>query len=518
MTEAAAVPAGRPVHYERPVQARATVRGVLLLQALANGAGALIVFGYLKILFPEGSASGTEEDELNATVFGAYLLVTLFVALPVNKVFLTKAMRWVREGREPTTAERWATMTQPLQQTFSAFLVWCGAALVFGWIHRSDANAYRVAIGIALAGLVTTTLLYSLLERRFRPIFALALDGATLPRWRREILARLMLAWLLGCAVPLIGVGLAPVGVPAESLAASGTRITALVLGSVLAGGLVIWAAAGSVSAPIEEVTDALARVEDGDLDVHLPVTHVGEIGRLQAGFNQMVHGLRERRRLADLFSRQVGVDVARQALEDGPSLGGEGREITALFVDLENFTAYTETHTPEEVVAELNRFFEVVIRVVMREGGWVNKFEGDAALCIFGAPAAQPDHATRALRAAAALPAEVAELPDAPSVGIGVATGHAVAGYIGTAERYEYTVIGDAVNVASRLTELAKSRPIGVLASEETVAAAGQGAGGWREVDTVRVRGRQAETHIFEPAHALHPTMAGNPAPSDLP
>jgi adenylate cyclase len=174
------------------------------------------------------------------------------------------------------------------------------------------------------------------------------------------------------------------------------------------------------------------------------------------------VEGLR--RSPPNLFGRQVGTDGP---VENDPELGGEAREITALFVDLENFTSYTESHTPEEVVTELNTFFAIVIRVVMDEGGWVNKFEGDAALCIFGAPAHQPDHAARALRAAARLPAEVAKLPDAPGVGIGVATGSVVAGNIGTAERYEYTVIGDAVNVAARLTELAKREHHPVLVSQ---------------------------------------------------
>lgn len=535
-----------PIRYERPVQARATVRGVLVLQLAANGAGALIVLAYLTILFPDSSPADGEAADINTLIFGLYLLAAVIVAIPVNKMFLTKAMRWVRDGREPTPVERWATLVQPLQQTVSAFLVWLGAAIIFGVLNQTVANSLRVSAGIALAGLITCCLLYLLLERHFRPVFALALADADLPRWRREIQARLMLAWLLGSAVPLIAVGLAPVGVSAAELAQSGTRLTILVITGVVAGGLVMRAASTAVSLPIEEVSDALARVEEGDLDVFVQVTHIGEIGRLQHGFNAMVEGLRERRRLQDLFGRQVGTDVARRAVENDPELGGEAREITALFVDLENFTSYTESHTPEEVVTELNTFFAIVIRVVMDEGGWVNKFEGDAALCIFGAPAHQPDHAARALRAAARLPAEVAKLPDAPGVGIGVATGSVVAGNIGTAERYEYTVIGDAVNVAARLTELAKREHHPVLVSQDTIIAAGQTPGsaagparptsragrspdgdtpsdgdrddvprdptsgapdtsgarldGWHEVGTVVVRGRTQPTRLYQP------------------
>jgi len=504
MTDPSPIPA---VRYERPVQARATVRGVLLLQVLANGAGGLVVVFYLRVLFPESSPSDGAAEQLNALVFGLYLLVTVVVTIPINRRFLINATGWVRDGREPTQLERWATLTQPIQQTVSAFLVWLGAAVIFGVVNQSQGDAWRVSLGIALAGLITCSLLELLLDRHFRPIYALALQGAELPRWRREILTRLMVAWLLGSAVPLIAVGLVPVSADASELAQSGTRLTILVITCVVAGGLVMRTAAGAVSEPIEEVTNALAQIESGDLDVQVDVTHIGEIGRLQHGVNAMVTGLRERRRLQELFGKQVGTDVARAALEKDPQLGGESREITALFIDLDNFTTFSERHTPEEVVRELNLFFEIVIRVVMREGGWVNKFEGDAALCIFGAPADQPDHAARALRAAAALPVEVRKLPESPGVGIGVATGRVVAGNIGTQERYEYTVIGDAVNVAARLTELAKREYDGVLVSEETVVAAGEtGAAGpipsgWQEAGTVVVRGRSQPTRMFQPS-----------------
>jgi adenylate cyclase len=174
---------------------------------------------------------------------------------------------------------------------------------------------------------------------------------------------------------------------------------------------------------------------------------------------------------------------------------------VTVLFVDLHGYTAFSEAHSPEEVVDMLNRFFSVVVRVVQDEGGHVNKFEGDAALCVFGAPEDQPDHAARALRAAARVPVAVAELPDDPDAGIGVATGEAVAGYVGTEHRYEYTVIGDVVNVANRLCDLAKEHPGHVLAAAETIAAAGESAGRWCEAGVVQLRGRVADTPVFEPA-----------------
>ncbi len=118
-----------------------------------------------------------------------------------------------------------------------------------------------------------------------------------------------------------------------------------------------------------------------------MAIDDASEVGRLQAGFNRMAEGLRERERIRDLFGRQVGHDVARAALRDGTRLGGEEREIGALFVDLTGSTSMALAMPPTEVVRLLNKFFRVVIEAIESEGGLVNKFEGDAALGVFGAP-----------------------------------------------------------------------------------------------------------------------------------
>jgi adenylate cyclase len=173
------------------------------------------------------------------------------------------------------------------------------------------------------------------------------------------------------------------------------------------------------------------------------------------------------------------------------------------VFVDLVGSTAMAEVLPPDEVVATLNDFFDVVVRVVDSQGGWVNKFEGDGALCIFGVPGTQPDHASRALRAARRLSQAMEALADnhpGLEAGIGVSSGQVVAGNVGTEARYEYTVIGPAVNEANRLTEVAKGRSVKVLASEETVRRAGTEADHWRDVGSVALKGRSAPTPIREP------------------
>ena len=152
---------------------------------------------------------------------------------------------------------------------------------------------------------------------------------------------------------------------------------------------------------PIISVRHAVSDVAEGDLDVEVPVYDGSELGLLQSGFNQMVTGLRERERIRDLFGRHVGEDVAREALEREDDSGGEIREVAILFVDMTGSTKLASSRPATEVVDLLNEFFGVVVETVDANGGWVNKFEGDAALAVFGAPQEIDNPAGRALRAA---------------------------------------------------------------------------------------------------------------------
>ncbi len=165
-------------------------------------------------------------------------------------------------------------------------------------------------------------------------------------------------------------------------------------------GFLAMFVLARTLSDPLRRLRDAFADVEQGDLEVEVPVFDATEVGYASAGFNRMLGGLRERERLHDLFGRQVGEDVARRALEEGVTLGGEEREAAVLFVDIIGSTAFAADRPAEEVVDVLNRFFETVVSVTLEHGGLVNKFIGDAALCVFGAPLARDDPAGSALAA----------------------------------------------------------------------------------------------------------------------
>ena len=269
--------------------------------------------------------------------------------------------------------------------------------------------------------------------------------------------------------MPILGVlVVGVVGVTKPDVDAEYVAGASVFLGSVaVAVGLfATLVSARAIADPVISVRKALDRVAEGDFGAQVPINDSSEVGVLQAGFNRMAEGLRERERIRDLFGRQVGKEVARAALRDGTRLGGEEREIGALFVDLTGSTSMALAMPPAEVVRLLNRFFRVVIETTEDGGGLVNKFEGDAALCIFGAPVASPDPAGEALAVARELCERLErEVPEI-DFGIGVSAGRAVAGNVGAEQRFEYTVIGDPVNEAARLCDLAKERGERVVAS----------------------------------------------------
>jgi len=249
---------------------------------------------------------------------------------------------------------------------------------------------------------------YLLVERILRRSAIRALGGVPVRRRRlvSGVLVRGVAFWALGTAMPVVGLMLAGLfALLYRDSSPTQLATTILVIGGIAVGGglLTTVGAARATADPVVAVRRALARVQDGDLDVRVPVYDNTELGQLQAGFNTMVEGLRERERIRDLFGRHVGRDVAEAAAArtDDIHLGGEVRPVAVLFVDLTGSTTMAVNRPPEEVVGVLNRFFGVVVESVEEAGGWINKFEGDAALAVFGAPIDLDDAAGSALAAA---------------------------------------------------------------------------------------------------------------------
>jgi adenylate cyclase len=490
-----------------PVLARRTRRLTLVAIALANAVGAAVVTSFALLALPKPDL----DDEVRALTINvglaiAYTSIALVVGMAWGRRRLEggrHGMRpWVEGDREPTEAERRRAVRAPARIMTVEAVLWGGAVVVFTLVNLAfdPLLALGIACTVALGGLTTSSAAYLLCELALRPVMARALAGGERRR-RSRLATRWLLAWALGTGVPVFGliligiVALTPVDITETTLG-----ITLIALGgiSLVFGATVILLAAYATVHPIGSIRRALDRVREGHLDDELRVWDTTEVGVLQAGFNDMVRGLRERERIQDLFGRQVGADVAKRALDEELRLGGETRDVTVLFVDLAGSTKLASERPPEEVVELLNRFFGIVVDVVEDAGGWVNKFEGDAALAIFGAPVELPEAPGAGLRAARVLCRRLADEVPQLEAGVGVATGRAVAGNIGAERRFEYTVIGDPVNEAARLSDLAKERSPRVLASRVTLDAAGEDERRhWRTGDAVRLRGRSAETEL---------------------
>jgi adenylate cyclase len=441
-----------------------TVRRLTWAAIAANGLGGILVFLLLEFLVPLGAADEHDNLILNGIVAAVYLPLGLVVGSVWAKRRASGVRRWLAEDRPPTPQERALVLAQPYRFVAISGFFWALAAVVFSAINlpHEGWSALVVGVSLLLAGETTCAVGYLLIERIIRPITVLALAGSAPPdRCRPGVAARLTMAWSLGTGVPLLGVLLIALSTlidPNNDRTLLAAAIALLAVVGMTVGSLAITVAARAVSEPISAVRRAMARVEAADYDAEVPVDDGSEVGLLEAGFNSMAAGLRERERIRDLFGRHVGREVAQAALErDGDvELGGELREVAVVFVDVIGSTNLAIRRPPQEVVTLLNRFFSIVVEEIEAQCGWVNKFEGDAALCVFGAPTARPDAAGDALRAARTLSQRLTRELDGARAGIGVSAGPAVAGNVGTEERFEYTVIGDPVNEAARLCELA--------------------------------------------------------------
>lgn len=475
-----------------------TMLGSAVLGVGANVVGAVVVS--LLVLAVNATAARHQVVVLSS-VTGGLVALSVVVGCTVAIIVQRRTLSWVARGRVPDQADALRAVRMPLDMGVITVVIWTVDAIVIGGVAigvgMDPASDFGIVAGVLLAGLCSAGVTYLLIAHVSQPIIRMAL--AVHPPGRSPMVSvrsRLLLIWALTTGVPLIGIVLvlsAPEGRTHVRGAAIVTAAIAIAVGAASTA-----LAARSIGQPLRDLVGSLRRVGDGDLATEVVVENPGEIGLLQQGINEMVAGLRERERIQDLFGRHVGPAVAEEALRSGVTMSGESRDVVALFVDITGSTVLTRTNEPTEFVAMLNRFFQIVVDAVESNGGLVNKFEGDGALCIFGAPVQLIDPATAALRAAREIRDGV-RMTGEVQVGVGVAAGPVVAGQVGARSRLEYTVIGDAVNEAARLTDLAKGVPTGVLAAGAVIGrASAVEAPLWTDAGEVVLRGRTAPTRIW--------------------
>lgn len=466
-----------------------------VLVVSANGLGALLTFVFLSYIapLPQGESAVEVVTIQDFVPVAIGTIVLLILGGTLGRFAQRYYPQWyerLRSGEShqaiPDVARR-EVLNLPIAVAATSLAMWFLASLFFGlWAGGS----IRSFLGIALVGGVfTSTLAFfavDLFWRRMVPIFFPDGQVRTTRAFRLTVFARLLIVFLLSSIYPVGLIVALSLDRARQIISASNPEtilknmflVQMFLLGiSVISSTLMAFFSSRTVIGPLEELEKAMARVEQNDLNVRVPVLSNDEVGYLAERFNAMVTGLRRGELMRNLLNLYVSPEVAREALEHGASLGGQLVECTVLFSDIRSFTTLSEQLDPGDLIVLLNRYMSQMVEVIVSQGGMVNKFGGDSLLAVFGTPLNPlPDHAVAAIRAALRMQAALAEFNQAQAAaggpqlqcGIGVTTGKVVAGNVGGKERIEYTVIGDTVNLAARLQVMSKELHHDLLLNEE--------------------------------------------------
>ena len=496
------------------------LRFIARTQAL-NMVGAVLSFLYFRVLDPLASERPVGWADIAFFVCAVSLLGVIGVMIGTR-------LAWplLHPERHQAREVRRAAIMLPYTMAAVAIFGWTLAGILFGvlwpWVTGtlSIRSALRGLFGVTvLGGGVTAAFIFLSTERRWRaelPTFfpdgALSAVGDVI---RIRVRLRLLAVFFLTSGVPLLLLAIVAyrrAALVAADPSRADTLLSQTLVVVVFLVVVALWAAIGlalfvanSVAAPIRELEALMARVAGGDFNARAPVVSNDEIGGLAEGFNRMVAGLKERDFVKDTFGKYVTPEVRDEILSGRVGLEGEQREVTILFADLRDFTPWVEATEPREVVRELNRYFGAMEAALRRHGGLVLQFIGDEIEAVFGAPVPAADHAQRAVQAALDMRAGLDTFNASRAAagkpplrhGIGIHTGTVLAGSIGGADRLSYALVGDAVNLASRIQDLTKEAGADILISATTRATL-DGTVAMKALPAVRVKGRSAEVEVF--------------------
>jgi adenylate cyclase len=436
-------------------------------------------------------------------------LLVLMIAMPSRRS-LRLMERWAAGKEIDRTAALEGTYTyarESVPRTLWITGIWLGMLSVLVGAIAEATPPRLVQYGILGAFLGTGIQLiaiHNIVESVLRPgRVALSADasiGDSLPRSRPTFATRSNLSVVaVAFSFSVIGAFFGAVIDEARS-----TPATAVAIGCALTLTLAVPVSVGlgfsPSMQPIRDLARGAERVTAGDFSRRLPVVQDDDLGALSASFNRMQAGLAERQRLQGAFGTYVDPVLASRLLEQGDDVfTGERREVTVMFVDIRDFTPFAESNSAEDTVARLNALFDIVVPAVVDAGGHVNKFLGDGALAVFGAPNELADHADAAVRAALLVDRLVAErFGGELRIGIGINTGQVIAGTIGGGSKLEFTLIGDTVNVAARVEQLTKATGDTILLTQQTVDALAARPAGLVDRGAHALKGKAAAVQIF--------------------
>ncbi len=325
-------------------------------------------------------------------------------------------------------------------------------------------NCVGISLGVAIFMAITETLNRPILvelDRDF-PETSVAVQERAVSARPRIVISSLLVVWASGWLTAGLVVHARS---PGQQIALG--VFTGLAI-AITFGLSLTFALSVSIFRPLRALAVATRRVAAGDLTTRVPIETNDEIGEVARSFNNMVHGLAEREALRSALGTYVEPSVAQRLIAEGQILEGEAVDVTIMFVDIVSFSARAELMPAEDVCSMLNEFFGLVIPAVTEFDGHTNKLLGDGLMAVFGAPVKLDDHADRALKAAFAIQERLDQrYRGTLRAGVGLNSGPVVVGTMGGGTKLDFTVIGDVVNVASRIEALTRQTSDSILLTE---------------------------------------------------
>ena len=415
-----------------------------------------------------------------------------------------------------------------------SFLVWILAGFIFSLFHPVAAQilygidlpdltvCLKQFFGITfVGGLITALFLYFTIEKYWRGSIPKFFPEGNLSQvkdaFKPHVYHRLLIVFVAISLVPLPLLGIVAYA-KAQALHKADAIVRAQLLSSLFMEIIIITFicvvfsivlsifVSTSVSVPLDKLANAMKEVEKGNLDVRVEIVSNDEIGSVTEGFNLMVKGLKESESIKDSFGKYVSQEIRDEILNGRISLDGEMKRATLLFSDLRDFTPLVESMHPKEVVTIMNQYFTQMTEAIKENRGLVLQYVGDEIEAVFGAPVSYEDHMDMAVKAALEMRRRLIELNknfekqgvNPLQHGIGIHTGAVLAGNIGSKDRISYALVGDTVNLASRIMGLTKEFSCDIILSQTTNSLL-TGDFTTEQLSTVKVKGKKEKVLIYK-------------------
>lgn len=515
---------------------------IYFVTILGNLIGALLTFVYsayinVDLNVPQGTTSS-----LNTVV--PFVIGTAFIFF----VIITINHRWSRplyqtmpdeistEGSNGAYSEKLKRKALQLAPMLAGttLLAWIMAGFIFGMLEpvilhtffgvapMTLSESLMTIFGVTVIGGFSTSLfIYFATESIWRKQIPLFFPEGDLSEvkgvFKLSVKTRLLIAFLMISLIPLTLLGVTAY-FKAMALQTAGPAMGGQIISTLLIQILFITAigvvlsvilslvVSKSVSAPLEEMETAMKEVARGNLDVRIKIVANDEIGAVGEGFGRMIKGLKESEAIKESFGKYISQEIRDEILSGRIPLDGEMTRATMLFSDLRDFTPFVESTHPKQVVSIMNQYFSEMAEAIKRNNGLILQYVGDEIEAVFGAPVPHDNHPDMAAGAALEMKKRLALLNErfeAQGVapfrhGIGIHTGAVLAGIIGSKERSSYALVGDTVNLASRIQGLTKEFACDIILSQTThdlVAGAYQ----MEPLRAVKVKGKSQEILTYK-------------------